>query len=120
MVGEPRPGRRLVISGDTRPCPALVRASRDADLLIHESTFSDDEQPRALETRHSTAREAAQVAREAGARRLILTHLSSRHDTDPSRLFTQAREEFSGPLRGGLRRAHRGAAPARLKRPRAT
>ncbi|HEX8539056.1 MAG TPA: ribonuclease Z [Cystobacter sp.] len=98
VVGEPRPGRRLVISGDTRPCPALVKASRDADLLIHESTFSDDEQARALETRHSTAREAAQVAREAGARRLILTHLSSRHDTDPSRLLTQAREEFKGPV----------------------
>ncbi|ATB35513.1 ribonuclease Z [Cystobacter fuscus] len=98
VVGEPRPGRRLVISGDTRPCSALVKASREADLLIHESTFSDDEQARALETRHSTAREAAQVAREAGARRLILTHLSSRHDTDPSRLLTQAREEFKGPV----------------------
>ncbi|MET0400905.1 MAG: ribonuclease Z [Cystobacter sp.] len=98
VVGEPRPGRRLVISGDTRPCPALVKAARDADLLIHESTFSDDEQARALETRHSTAREAAQVAREAGARRLILTHLSSRHDTDPSKLLTQAREEYKGPV----------------------
>ncbi|MFY0583646.1 ribonuclease Z [Cystobacter fuscus] len=98
VVGEPRPGRRLVISGDTRPCSAMVKASREADLLIHESTFSDDEQARALETRHSTAREAAQVAREAGARRLILTHLSSRHDTDPSRLLTQAREEFKGPV----------------------
>ncbi len=98
VVGEPRPGRRLVISGDTRPCPALVRASKDADLLIHESTFSDDEQARAQETRHATAREAAQVAREAGARRLILTHLSSRHDTDPTRLLTQAREEYSGPV----------------------
>jgi ribonuclease Z len=98
VVGEPRPGRRLVVSGDTRPCPTLVKAARDADLLIHESTFSDDEQARALETRHSTAREAAQVAREAGARRLILTHLSSRHDTDPARLLTQAREEYEGPV----------------------
>ena len=98
VVGEPRPGRRLVISGDTRPCEALVRASRDADLLVHESTFADEEQPRAQETRHSTAREAAQVAREAGARRLILTHLSSRHDTDPSKLLVQAREEYSGPI----------------------
>jgi len=98
VVGEPRPGRRLVISGDTRPCPSLVRAAKDADLLIHESTFSDDEQARALETRHSTAREAAQVAREAGAKRLILTHLSSRHDTEPTRLLTQAREEYKGPV----------------------
>lgn len=97
VLGPPRLGRRLVISGDTRPCEAMVAASRDADLLIHESTFSDDEQARALETRHSTAREAGRVAREAGARRLILTHLSSRHDPDPSKLLAQAREEYSGP-----------------------
>ncbi|MCE9669157.1 ribonuclease Z [Myxococcus stipitatus] len=98
VLGPPRPGRRLVISGDTRPCASVVRAAKDADLLIHESTFSDDEQERALETRHSTAREAARVAREAGARRLVLTHLSSRHDTDPSKLLTQAREEYKGPV----------------------
>ncbi|NOK07664.1 MULTISPECIES: ribonuclease Z [Corallococcus] len=98
VLGEARAGRRLVISGDTRPCPALVQAAKDADLLVHESTFSDDEQTRAVETRHSTAREAAQVARDAGAKRLILTHLSSRHDTDPGRLLTQAREAFKGPV----------------------
>ncbi|MBN8470172.1 ribonuclease Z [Corallococcus exiguus] len=98
VLGESRSGRRLVISGDTRPCPSLVQAAKDADLLVHESTFSDDEQARALETRHSTAREAAQVARDAGAKRLILTHLSSRHDTDPGRLLTQAREAFKGPV----------------------
>ncbi|WP_044183818.1 ribonuclease Z [Hyalangium minutum] len=98
VLGAPRSGRRLVISGDTRPCASLTRAAKDADLLIHESTFSDDEQERALETRHSTAREAARVAHEAGVRRLILTHLSSRHDTDPSKLLVQAREEFKGPV----------------------
>ncbi|MFY2558724.1 ribonuclease Z [Corallococcus terminator] len=98
VLGPPRAGRRVVISGDTRPCAAVVNASKDADLLIHESTFSDDEQERAQETHHSTAREAAWVAREAGARRLILTHLSSRHDTDPAKLLTQAREEYKGPL----------------------
>jgi ribonuclease Z len=98
VLGAARPGRRLVISGDTRPCASVVRAARDADLLVHESTFSDDEQERALETRHSTAREAARVAREAGARRLVLTHLSSRHDTDPARLLAQAREEYKGPV----------------------
>ncbi|MGQ0506487.1 MAG: ribonuclease Z [Myxococcaceae bacterium] len=98
VLGESRAGRRLVISGDTRPCAALVAAAQDADLLIHESTFSDDEQERALETKHSTAREAGRVAKEAGAKRLILTHLSSRHDMDPLRLLHQAREEFAGTL----------------------
>ncbi|MFL5347826.1 MAG: ribonuclease Z [Hyalangium sp.] len=98
VLGAARRGRRLVISGDTRPCAALTRAAKDADLLIHESTFSDDEQERAQGTRHSTAREAARVAHEAGAQRLILTHLSSRHDTDPSKLLVQAREEFKGPV----------------------
>lgn len=96
VLGPSRPGRKLVISGDTRPCEALALAAKDADVLIHESTFSDDEQERALETRHSTAREAGRVARDANVRRLILTHLSSRHDTDPSRLLQQAKDEFKG------------------------
>jgi ribonuclease Z len=98
VLGPSRPGRRIVISGDTRPCTTVVAASKDADLLIHESTFSDDEQARALETRHSTAREAGRVAKEAGARRLILTHLSSRHDADPSKLLREAKEEYSGQV----------------------
>jgi ribonuclease Z len=98
VLGPSRPGRRLVLSGDTRPCAPLVRAAREADLLVHEATFSDDEQERARQTHHSTAREAGRVAREAGVRRLLLTHLSSRHDTEPGRLAQQAREEFRGPL----------------------
>jgi len=62
VLGPARPGRRIVVSGDTRPCVTVVAAAREADLLIHEATFSDDEQERALETRHSTAREAGRVA----------------------------------------------------------
>lgn len=98
VLGVARAGRRVVISGDTRPCPSVVAASKEADLLVHEATFSDDEQARALETRHSTAREAARVAKEAGARRLVLTHLSSRHDVDPRPLVEQARQEYAGPV----------------------
>src|SRR5262249_52915549 len=98
VLGPPRRGRRLALSGDTRPCVPLVKAATEADLLIHESTFSDDEQDRAIETRHSTAREAGRVARGARGQRLILTHLSSRHDVDPSRLLAQAREEYAGPV----------------------
>ena len=97
VVGASRTGRRMVLSGDTRPCDALVEAAKGADLLIHESTFSDDEQQRALDTRHSTAREAGKVAARAQVKRLILTHLSSRHDMEPGKLLAQAREEFSGP-----------------------
>lgn len=98
VLGAARPGRRVVISGDTRPCPQVVEASRGADLLVHEATFSDEEQARAIETRHSTAREAGRVASEAKTRRLVLTHLSSRHDVDPRPLVEQARQEFAGPI----------------------
>jgi ribonuclease Z len=98
VLGPSRPGRKVAHSGDTRPCAALIAAAQGADLLIHESTFSDDEQARALETKHSTAREAGRVAEQAQVKRLILTHLSSRHDTDFAKLLAQAREEFKGQL----------------------
>lgn len=98
VMGASRAGRKVVISGDTRPCATMVEASRGADLLVHEATFSDDEQERALETRHSTAREAGKVAAEAKVKRLVLTHLSSRHDIEPQPLFDQAQQEFSGML----------------------
>ena len=98
VLGPVRPGRRIVLSGDTRPCPTVVAGAHQADLLIHEATFSDEDQERALETRHSTAREAGRVAHQAEARRLILTHLSSRFDLDSSRLLKEAKEEYSGPV----------------------
>jgi ribonuclease Z len=98
VVGPPRPGRKVVVSGDTRPCPATVAAAEGADLLVHDSTFGDAEQARALETFHSTAREAGRVACQAGARRLVLTHLSTRYDADPSPLAAQAGEEFPGAV----------------------
>ncbi|MFL5303097.1 MAG: ribonuclease Z [Anaeromyxobacteraceae bacterium] len=94
VVEPSRRGRTLVVSGDTRPTGATVEASRGADLLVHEATFGDAEAARALETLHSTAREAGRVAREAGAGSLVLTHLSTRYDQDPSPLVAQAREEF--------------------------
>ncbi|MBI5069966.1 MAG: ribonuclease Z [Deltaproteobacteria bacterium] len=94
-VVEPiRPGRKVVVTGDTRPCAATVAAAAGADLLVHDSTFGDEEQARAEETAHSTAREAGRMAREAGVARLVLTHLSTRYDTDPGPLARQAREEF--------------------------
>ena len=98
VLGDARGGRKVVISGDTRPCAALTQAALGADVLIHEATFSDDEQERAADTRHSTAREAGRVARDAKAKRLVLTHLSSRHDVDPRPLVEQAKAEFQGQL----------------------
>lgn len=78
IVGAARPGRLVVFTGDTRPCAAVVDAAQGADLLIHEATFGEDEKERARETGHSTAREAAQVALAANARRLVLSHVSAR------------------------------------------
>ena len=112
VLGPSRPGRRVVISGDTRPCDTTLAAAEGADVLVHESTFGDEEADRAVETTHTTAREAGRLAREAGARRLVLTHLSNRYDTDPGTLLRQAQAEheasevasdgdsFEVPLRG--------------------
>ena len=79
VLGEPRPGRRIVISGDTAPSPAVVQAAHGADLLVHEASFLTDEADRARETSHSTAAEAAEVARLAQVRLLALTHVSPRY-----------------------------------------
>jgi ribonuclease Z len=94
LVGPPRAGRRVVYSGDTRPCAATVEAARGADLLVHEATFADEERARAVETGHSTASEAAGVARDAGVRRLVLTHISPRYSRDAPELAAEARAVF--------------------------
>lgn len=104
LVGEPRAGRRIVISGDSRPTPALQALAAGADILVHEATFGDDEAERAVETGHSTAREAAQLAKDAGVRRLLLTHFSARYSRDPGDLVTQAQSVFAATIaaRDGL------------------
>src|SRR5919112_1663132 len=79
VIGPDRPGRKLVLSGDTAPCESLRVAAHQADVLVHEATFAQDESERAAQTRHSTARQAAEVAREAEVRLLALTHLSARY-----------------------------------------
>jgi ribonuclease Z len=78
VLGAPRSGRRIVISGDTRPCESTRGAARGADLLIHEATFLHEELDRAHETRHSTAHEAATLAATSEVTLLALTHISSR------------------------------------------
>jgi ribonuclease Z len=79
VMGPAREGRKIVISGDTSPCDALRVAAHQADLLVHEATFAEEESERAHQTGHSTAGQAAQVARDACVRILALTHISSRY-----------------------------------------
>ncbi|MCG6955525.1 MAG: ribonuclease Z [Gemmatimonadetes bacterium] len=94
LVGPPRPGRLVVYTGDTTPFAATVERARDADVLVHEATFGSEEGDRARETFHSTAADAARVAREAGARRLLLTHLSARYSEQPDPLEEESRAIF--------------------------
>ena len=98
LVGVPRPGRTVVYTGDTRPHAEVIAAARGADLLVHEATFGQDERQRAQETGHSTAAEAARVAREAGARRLVLTHISPRYTREAPELLSEARAVFPGTV----------------------
>jgi ribonuclease Z len=79
VVGPARRGRSLVLSGDTAPARSVVEAADGADVLVHEATFLADERSRARETEHSTAAEAALVAREADVGLLALTHISARY-----------------------------------------
>jgi ribonuclease Z len=94
LVGPTRPGRRIVLTGDSRPSEGTIAAATGADVLIHEATFAEEEAPRALETGHSTAREAAEVAHKAGVKKLVLTHVSARYSRDTSDLEREAREVF--------------------------
>jgi ribonuclease Z len=98
VVGDPRPGRRFVYTADTRPTDATVEAAEGADLLVHDATFTEDEAGRAASTGHSTAREAADVAARAGAKRLALVHISSRYAGHVTPLAEEAREAFDGEV----------------------
>lgn len=79
VMGPTREGRKVVISGDTSPCEMLAVAAHEADVLVHEATFAEEELERARQTGHSTARQAARLAREAEVRLLALTHISTRY-----------------------------------------
>jgi ribonuclease Z len=96
VLGEPRRGRRIVYTGDTTPCQATEVFAHEADLLVHEATFLDDELARARETGHSTARQAAEVASAAGVKLLALTHLSTRYF--PRDIRDEARAVFPDAL----------------------
>jgi|TARA_B100000315_G_scaffold174538_1_gene162943 ribonuclease Z len=91
VLGPSRKGRKIVISGDTRPTPTIKRFISGADLAVLESTYFDDHQEKAKENLHMTAREAAQMASEADVNQLALTHFSSRYD-DIAPLLSQAQD----------------------------
>jgi ribonuclease Z len=93
VVGSPRPGRKIVYSGDTRPTKSLLKLAENADLLIHEATFEDELLDKAKEDGHSTPSQAAQTAKKAQAKRLILTHVSSRYKS-AQLLLEQAKKVF--------------------------
>jgi ribonuclease Z len=92
VLGPARPGRKLVLAGDTAPSPRVVQAAHEADVLVHEATFAAEEGERARETLHSTASDAAEVARLAAVRLLALTHVSTRYFG--SELADEARAVF--------------------------
>ena len=96
FLGPKKKGRIITIIGDTRFCQASMELAANADLLIHESTFAKDEEDLAYEYYHSTTSQAAQVAKKANARKLLLTHISSRYqgESDEQKLLTEARKIF--------------------------
>lgn len=96
VMGEDRPGRRIVYSGDTMPCQTTEVYAAGADVLIHEATFLEDERARARETGHSTAAQAARLALDAKVKLLALTHLSTRYF--PREIRDEARATFENTV----------------------
>jgi ribonuclease Z len=90
IVGPKRKGRKIGISGDTRPSSKLRNFFDSCDILIFESTYIHEYQRKAIETFHSTSTEAALLAKESNCNKLILTHFSSRYN-DPTILLDEAR-----------------------------
>jgi len=100
LVGPPRPGRKLVTCGDTAFTPNAISLARDADVLIHEATYLEEDRPLAVRAQHSTALSAARVAREARVQLLILTHFSPRYEAGGrlADLLAEARSAFPNTL----------------------
>jgi ribonuclease Z len=96
VLGEARPGRVVVFSGDTAPCISTAEAAKGAELLIHDGSFAEDEAQRAAETGHSTAGQAAALAREAGVKMLALVHVSSRYNV--GQVLEEARAVLPGTI----------------------
>lgn len=96
VIGPPRPGRRLVLTGDTAPCETTVRAASNADVLVHEATFSQANAARARKVKHTTGSQAGTIAAKANVDRLVLTHFSPRDSA--SGIADEARKHFDGKV----------------------
>ncbi len=97
VLGEPVKGKVVVYTGDTAPNDDLISFASNADLLIHEATFGDAEEALARESKHSTARDAAKIAKKANVKMLLLTHMSARY-TNPDQLILEAKEEYENVI----------------------
>lgn len=93
VMGPPRPGRKVVYTGDTRPSKRIVELARNADVLIHDCTLADELAEKAAESAHSTPSEAAEVAKQADVKQLALIHISPRYEDDAV-LLEQAQKIF--------------------------
>ena len=93
IVGPPKKGRKFVFCGDTRPCGNVIREAHKADLLVYEGTFAPDAADKAKVSCHSTTVEAAEIARKAQVKKLVITHISSRYQDD-EKLLGNCREIF--------------------------
>jgi ribonuclease Z len=96
VMGPTRVGRKVVLTGDTAPCEMTRMAAHEAQLLVHDGSFAVEETARAIETGHSTARQAAELARDAGVKLLALVHVSSRYDVRA--VLDEAREAFAATI----------------------
>ena len=98
VMGLPRNGRSILYTGDTRPCNALKKEAAGVDVLIHEATFDSKLEEKGNRFGHTTARQAAQLAKDAGAKKLFLTHVSPRYKDDGKKLEKEAKEVFANSV----------------------
>jgi ribonuclease Z len=97
VLGPPRAGKKVTYSGDTRPCEKLIELAKDSDVLIHEATYEDADKDKAIENCHSTSKEAAEIAKEANVKLLVLTHISTRYTSDLN-IKNEAKEIFENTI----------------------
>ncbi|MHA1292284.1 MAG: ribonuclease Z [Promethearchaeota archaeon] len=98
IVGPKRQGYKITYTGDLAPCKSIIELGKDSDILIHESTFAKNLQKIAIEKKHSTSIDAANDAIKMNAKKLILTHISSRYQEDASKLLEEAKEIFPNTI----------------------